>query len=41
MAYADLDPVLLVPVDDVASWVREREAALIAAEDEMFRTPVC
>lgn len=30
-----MDPVCLIPID--REWVEEREAALIAAENEMFR----
>jgi hypothetical protein len=33
----DLDPVVMFPIDSLASWVKERERLLIEAEDEMFR----
>jgi hypothetical protein len=32
-----MDSVLLLPICDIAEWVKERERLLREAEDEMFR----
>lgn len=34
---SDLDPLLLLPIDSLAAWVKEREALLIAEENAMFQ----